>query len=72
MPMVLFTFLENFAWNRKKIIPFCIDEGSGLGASVRDIKKISRGADVGVGISLTGSQVKNSEGKIAAWAKSKI
>ena len=72
MPMVLFTFLEHFDWSGKRIIPFCTNEGSGLGASVRDIKKISKGAEVDAGISLTGSQVKNSEGKIAAWAKGKI
>lgn len=72
MPMVLFTFLEQADLKGKRIIPFCTNEGSGLGSSVRDIKKICKDTEVGAGASFTGSQVRSSEGKIAAWAKSRI
>lgn len=72
MPMVLFTFLEHYDWTGKRIIPFCTNEGSGIGDSVRDIKRICKGADVDGGASLTGSRVRNSEAQIAAWAKSKL
>lgn len=72
MPMVMFTFLEHYDWTGKRIIPFCTNEGSGLGESVRDIKKIAKGADVKDGISLTGSQVKNMEDRISAWAKEQL
>ena len=54
MPMVLFTFLEHYDWTGKRIIPFCTNEGSGIGDSVRDIKKICTGADVEAGASFTG------------------
>ena len=40
MPMAVFTFLEKFYWSDKRIIPFCTNEGSGLGSSVRDIKRL--------------------------------
>ena len=72
MPMVMFTFLEHYDWSGKRIIPFCTNEGSGLGESVRDIKKIVKGAAVKDGRSLTGSQVKNMEDKILAWAKEQL
>ena len=72
MPMVLFTFLEHYNWSGKRIIPFCTNEGSGVGDSVRDIKKICKGADVDGGASFTGSRVSSSETKIAEWAKSKL
>lgn len=72
MPMVLFTFLEHYDWNGKRIIPFCTNEGSGLGDSVRDIKRICKGADVNGGASFTGSTVSASKAKISQWAKSKI
>lgn len=72
MPMVLFTFLEQADLKGKRIIPFCTNEGSGLGSSVRDIKKICKDTEVDAGASFTGSQVRSSEGKIAAWAKSRI
>lgn len=70
MPMVLFTFLEHYNWTGKRIIPFCTNEGSGLGNSVSDIKKLCPGIEVDEGASFTGSQVRESEGKIAGWAKS--
>ena len=72
MPMVLFTFLEHYDWTGKRIIPFCTNEGSGIGDSVRDIKKICKGADVDDGVSFTGSRVNSSETKITEWAKSKL
>lgn len=33
MPMVMFTFLEHYDLTGKKIIPFCTNEGSGMGGS---------------------------------------
>lgn len=68
-PMVLFTFLEQYGWTGKRIIPFCTDKGGGIGDSVRDIQKICKGADVEVGASFTGSRVSGSEVKTAEWAK---
>ena len=72
MPMVLFTFLEHYDWTGKRIIPFCTNEGSGLGSSVGDIRNICKGADVDGGASFTGHQVSTSEDKISQWAKSKL
>ena len=72
MPMVLFTFLEHYGWTGKRIIPFCTNEGSGLGNSVSDIKKLCTGADVEAGASFTGSRVSSSEAKIAEWAKGRL
>ena len=43
--------------------------GSGIGDSVRDIKRSRRGADVDCGVSFVGSLVSGSEAKIAEWAK---
>ncbi len=72
MPMVLFTFLEHYDWADKHIIPFCTNEGSGLGSSVSDIKQLCPGANVDEGASFTGSQVRESESQITRWAKSKL
>ena len=38
MPMVVFTFLEEYGFEGKTIKPICTNGGSGLGTSVRDIK----------------------------------
>ena len=51
MPMAMFTFLEHYDLSGKKILPFCTNEGSGMGGSERDLKKICKGADVKTGLS---------------------
>lgn len=72
MPMVMFTFLEHYDLSGKKIVPFCTNEGSGMGRSERDLKNICSGADVTTGLSIQGSEAAQSENKIAAWAKKMV
>ena len=42
IPMAVCTFLESYDFKGKTIIPFCTHEGSGLGNSVKDIKKLRK------------------------------
>ena len=42
MPMPVWSFLEGKDFTDKKILPFCTHEGSGLGKSESDIKKINK------------------------------
>ena len=72
MPMAVFAFLEKYDWSRKKIFPFCTNEGSGLGSSVRDIKSICKGADVSDGLSVIGHKTQDSAEQIKIWAKNEI
>ena len=69
MPMVMFTFLGHYDLTGKSIIPFCTNEGSGLGSSERDLKKLCSGAEVLPGLSIHGAEAAQSEEKVAAWAK---
>ena len=66
MPMAAFTFLESADLSGKTIYPLCTNEGSGLGKSISDIKKY---ANVGEGLSLTGSGVKQAKPIIEKWLK---
>ncbi|MBE6479906.1 MAG: flavodoxin [Olsenella sp.] len=68
-PMCVFTFLESFDLAGKRIVPFCTNEGSGLGHSERDIVKACPGATVDPGLSVIGSQAAQSQSRVAAWAK---
>lgn len=68
-PMCVFTFLENYDLSGKRIIPFCTNEGSGMGSSERDLKKVCKGATVESGLSITGNQAAQSQAKAASWAK---
>ena len=67
MPMPVWTFLEEKDFTNKKVLPFCTHEGSGLGKSESDIKKLTGGAEVLKGLAINGSEVNNSEGKIRKW-----
>ena len=64
MPMVMFTFLEHYDLTGKKIIPFCTNEGSGMGGSERDLKKICQGTDVKSGLSIHGAEAAQSGPKL--------
>ena len=67
MPMAVFTFLENFDFSGKTILPLCTNEGSGMGGSERDIKKTCPGAAVKSGLSVTGSEAANAVGRVKKW-----
>ena len=67
MPMAVFTFLDNFDFSGKTILPLCTNEGSGMGGSERDIKKTCPGAVVKSGLSITGSEAVNAAGRVKKW-----
>ena len=67
MPMAVFTFLENFDFSGKTILPLCTNEGSGMGGSERDIKKTCPGALVKSGLAVTGSEAANAAGGVKKW-----
>ena len=69
MPMPVWTFLEKFNFSEKTILPFCTNEGSGMGVSERDIRKLCPQADVKNGLSIRGGNVQHAGKEIAEWLK---
>ncbi len=69
MPMAVFTFLEKFDFSGKNIKPFCTHEGSALGNSVPDIKRLCPKAKVKSGLAIKGSAVKSAKSQIEKWVK---
>lgn len=69
MPMAMFTLLEHFDLSGKRILPFCTNEGSGMGSSERDLKKVCKGAKVENGLSIHGAEAANSRSKVEAWVR---
>lgn len=72
MPMVMFTFLEHYDLSGKRIITFCTNEGSGMGGSERDLKKICKGAKVEKGLSIHGAEAAQSRSKVEAWVRKMV
>lgn len=69
MPMAVFTFLEKYDLSGKTILPFCTNEGSGMGSSERDIKKLAPVATQKRGLSITGSRAAASKPQVEKWFK---
>ena len=67
MPMAVGTFLEAYDFSGKTILPFCTHEGSGLGHSERDVKKLCPSARVLPGLAIRGGSVGQAEKVIAYW-----
>ena len=67
MPMAVVTFLEKYDFSGKTILPLCTNEGSGMGSSVKDIKKYAPGAAVKDGLSITGSRAASAGESVKGW-----
>ena len=67
MPMAVFTFLEHFDLTGKTILPFCTHEGSGLGGSVEDIRRLCPGARVGRGLAIHGGSAGSAGPALRKW-----
>lgn len=69
MPMHVFAFLEKYDFSGKVIKPLCTHEGSGLGNSESDIKKLTKGAKIEKGLAIKGGNVSTAKVTIEKWAK---
>ncbi len=67
MPMAVFTFLEHFDFTGKVIKPFCTHEGSGMGSSVKDIRRLCPGAKVEEGLAIQGGSAERAKEEIEKW-----
>lgn len=67
MPMCVWTFLESYDLKGKKIYPFCTHEGSGMGNSVNDLKKLCSQSIIKHALAIRGSQVNQSDNKLKEW-----
>jgi flavodoxin len=66
-PAPVKTFLSEYDFSGKTIVPFCTHEGSGLGHSEQDIKKLCPKATVLNGIAIHGADAGSANTKISEW-----
>jgi flavodoxin len=67
IPMPVATFLSEYDFSGKTIVPFCTHEGSSLGRSVMDIKKLCPQSTILDGLAVRGSDVKNVQNEVSEW-----
>ena len=71
-PAAVFTQLERLDFTGKKVMALMTHEGSGLGSSERDLRKICKGAIFGSGIAVHGADAEKAESAVADWAKKNV
>ena len=70
MPQALYTFLEEYDFSGKTIIPFCPHGGSGFSRTLDTIAELQPGATVSEnGLTISRNDVAGSAEEIAAWAE---
>lgn len=69
VPMPVATFLEEADFSGKTVVPFCTHEGSRLGRSVTDIKKLCPQSTVLEGLAIRGGGVNRAEKEVAEWLR---
>ena len=69
MPMPLYTFLEEYDFSGKTIIPFTAHGGSGFSDTVSTISELQPSAEVSSeGLSISRNAVADAEDEISSWA----
>ena len=69
MPMPVWTFLEGQNFSGKVILPFCTHEGSGMGNSEQDLKKLCPDSEIRKGLPIHGSNASKALTAVENWMK---
>ncbi|MNB93082.1 flavodoxin [compost metagenome] len=67
IPMPVYTFLEEYDFSGKTIIPFITRDGSRLGRSVNDIRELAPGATILEGLAVHGNRVEDAKDEVGEW-----
>ena len=67
--MAVASFLEEYDFTNKTILPICTNGGSGMGTSEIDLSALLPNAQVKEGLAIRGGSVENSENEITQWLK---
>lgn len=67
MPMPLYSFLEEYDFSHKTIIPFNTSGGSGFSDAIEDIEKLCPEATVLDGFTINGNQVQEAKDEVVSW-----
>lgn len=67
MPMILYTFFDNYDLSGKTISPFCTSGGSGLSNTVNEIKGLEPNATVTEGLHIGSGSSSNPDNAVSEW-----
>ena len=67
MPMILYTFFDDYDLSGKTIAPFCTSGGSGLSNTVNEIKELEPNATVTDGLHIGSSSASTPDNAVSGW-----
>lgn len=67
MPMVMYSFFDEYDFSGKTIIPFCTSGGSAFSDAISEIKNMEPDATVLDGLHIGGSSVNDAESRVNEW-----
>ena len=67
MPMAVWTFLESCSTSGVRIHPLCTNEGSGMGTSEADVRRLCPEAEVLAGLPVTGHEAAECRPAVERW-----
>ncbi len=68
-PAPVRTFLSEYDFSGKTVVPFCTHLGSGLGQSVTDISKLCPKSKISDGLAVWGKDAKTAQNEVAEWLR---
>jgi flavodoxin len=71
-PTAVFSLIEKLDFTDKKVMPLMTHEGSGMGNSEKDLRRICKRATFGTSMAVHGADAAKSEKAVSQWAKNNI
>ena len=65
--MAVASFLEEYDFTNKTILPICTNEGSGMGTSEKDLSALLPNTQVKGGLAISRGSVEISENEVTQW-----
>lgn len=70
MPHIVYTFLEQYDFSGKTLIPFCTNGGGGFGNSIAGLESTCPDSMIAEGFECSGSNVENETDEVVDWIAS--
>ncbi len=67
MPHIVYTFLEQYDFSGKTLVPFCTNGGGGFGNSIAGLNRTCPNSEIAEGFECSGSRIQNESDNIAEW-----
>lgn len=67
MPHIVYTFLEQYDFSGKTLVPFCTNGGGGFGNSIAGLNRTCPNSEITEGFECSGSRVQSESDNIAEW-----